>query len=71
MTNGIDAAQRVVGWIAIFAFMLLAYQSMDPAYDLTWPVIAGIIILVAMLLGKVGQIGDLVESWRGNNRGKE
>lgn len=59
-----DAAQRIVGYIAALAFIFLAWQSMSAEYELTWPVIIGVVIIVAMLLGKVNEIARLVDTWR-------
>lgn len=59
-----DVVQRLVGYLAALAFFVLAWQSMSPGLELALPVIAGTVIIVAMLLGKVQAIADLVDKWR-------
>lgn len=65
MTDSLQTAQRIVGFIAALAFLVLAWQSMSVGYHLSWPVIVGTVVIVAMLLGKVEQIAHLIEKWRG------
>lgn len=55
--------QRYVGYIAALAFLVIAYQSMSPDLTLAWPVILGIIIIIAMLLGRLEKLSELLANW--------
>lgn len=59
-----DTVQRAIGWLAALAFVALAGISMLPDYDMTMHVIVGVIVVIAMLLGKIDRITDLVDKWR-------
>lgn len=56
--------QIAVGCACALGLLWLAYLSMSPGQELTFPVIAGIIVVIAMLLGKLDALTDLVDSWR-------
>lgn len=56
--------QHVIGLLAALIFLVMAGVSMMAPYELTPAVIAGAIIVIAMLLGKLERIVDLVDSWR-------
>lgn len=59
-----ETVQRVVGWLSAVAFMALAYLSMTPQYELSTVVVVGVLVMIAMLLGKVDALTGLIESWR-------
>ena len=60
-----ETVQRLVGYVAALAFMVIAYQSMSPDLTLSWPVIVGTIVIIAMLLGRLDRLALLVAKWKG------
>lgn len=60
-----ETVQRAIGWLAALAFLALAGISMMAPYELTIPVIAGLVVVIAMLLGKIDAISNLIDSWKG------
>ena len=57
-------ATKLVGLVSVLGFIYLSYASMNPQRELTWPVIVGYVLLVAILLGRAEQLATVVEAWR-------
>ncbi|MFC4989985.1 MULTISPECIES: hypothetical protein [Saliphagus] len=60
----LSTAQRLVGLACALAFFGLAYRSLAPEYALGWPTIAGAVVVIAILLGKLDQLAAVVDAWR-------
>ena len=63
MEQRIEMVTKLIGYVSVLVFLGLAYLSMHPEMELTWPVIAGIIMIIAMALGKVEDIAIVIEKW--------
>lgn len=57
-------AKTLVGCACALALVALAYFSLSPERELAVPVIAGIVLVIALLLGQLDELADLLESWR-------
>ena len=68
MKTRIRPVQRIAGLVAAAAFFVIAWQSMTPGFDLSMPMVAGLLLVIAMLLGKVEQLAELVEKYNTQKR---
>lgn len=56
--------QRAIGWLCALVFFAIAYLSLEESAALAWPVILGMIVVIALLLGQVENLAKLAELFR-------
>lgn len=57
-------AKTLVGCACALGLVALSFYSLSPERELTIPVIAGLVLVIALLLGQLDELSDLLESWR-------
>lgn len=57
-------AQRIIAWAIALSIPILGYLALEVDASVSWPIIIGSIISIALLLDKLEELGSLVESWR-------
>lgn len=60
-----SAIQTIVGFVATLGFLAIAALTLSPQYELSIPVLIGIVIVIAFLLGQAEALAGVLEAWWG------